>query len=718
MKIWSAVLIPLLGAGLVGAAESSFAIREGDRVVIYGDSITAGAAYQGYPRYLEAYVRTRFPRWTTRIWNRGQSGDRASNTDRFQRDCLSLKPEVILFNMGMNDAAYTPAIAPGLRRFADSITHVAALARQSDPEVRLVLISPILYENRASGALPFYPYVLRSYARAERDLARRLQLPYIDLNRAYGQTIGLADAIFPGSTCFSGDGIHPLTMGGHLFIAVHILKGLGAGEQLAATHIDAQTLKVAAAGARAEQLQVKEGTISFDRTLSALPFPVVDSTDGIPYRDRAVAFLLEVADDLNRDSLRVTGLPARAYALRIDDRLIAELSTDELADGVNLSQFFNTPDQDQAVTVSEAVGRKQILEGNLWRLSLSAKADETARARLEEELQQAMAAVSKTGQPALHHFALSPLDHEVDRYQRYEQLLDISGPPRLSGGEDGSVRQEIKVTVRNLSLLRRRVEFFWSGTGATPATMVSELAEGERKEFVFALALNSRDPAPHLKVKHQPVDRSFPPLIQEYAPVRIPRLDVPRAATAIKIDGDLAEWQQAAVIDLESYMAPVILQQRAGPGDFGAVAQVLWNEESLAVGVTVQDQDHVSHFTDDRFSWDDAVTVSAGRASYTLALTGKGPAILPENAAEKGVRFAVSRQGLETRYELALPWPEIAEKQPEAGADHSFNVTVHDRDRDESHKTVRWCGTLDRAHSGTIRLREAKAEAADSPPDQ
>ena len=147
------------------AHESSFLLRDGDRVVIYGDSITAGAAYQGYPRYLEAYVRTRCPGWATQIWNRARSGDRASNIDRFQRDCLPLKPDVILFNMGMNDAAYTPAIAPGLLRFADSIERVAALARQANPRVRLVLISPILYENRASGALPFYPYVLRSYAR-------------------------------------------------------------------------------------------------------------------------------------------------------------------------------------------------------------------------------------------------------------------------------------------------------------------------------------------------------------------------------------------------------------------------------------------------------------------------------------------------------------------------------------------------------------------------
>ena len=84
--------------GRAPAEGSSFAIKGGDRVVIYGDSITAGAQFPNSARYLETYLRTRFPDWKIEFWNRGWGGDTAANLARFKRDCLSLKPDVITIN--------------------------------------------------------------------------------------------------------------------------------------------------------------------------------------------------------------------------------------------------------------------------------------------------------------------------------------------------------------------------------------------------------------------------------------------------------------------------------------------------------------------------------------------------------------------------------------------------------------------------------------------
>lgn len=695
----------LVGMALVAAAavaaEDGFLIRDGDRVVIYGDSISAGTDYQYWPRYFEAYLRTRYPAGTTQVWNRSQGGDNASNLERFKRDCLSLKPDVILFNMGMNDGGSKPEIAPGLRRYAESLKTVATLAREVNPQVRLVLISPILYEARASGTMPFYPYVLRSFAREERDLARRLGLHYIDLNRAYGEATGLADGLYPNTLAFSGDGVHPATMGGHLFIAGLVLRGLGAGGDLAAVSVEAQTLEATATGARVEKVELREGALSFERTLTALPFPVVAGTGGLVYRDRAVASVIEVADDLNRDQLRVTGLTAKAYALEIDTRTVTEFSAEELADGVNLSRFFNTPDQDQAVAVSEAVGRRQIADGQLWRLGLDPKATEAARTALAEQVEQAAAALTRVSRPRKHQFVLRPLDREVDRYQRYEQMLEVSSPPALVVSETGEVRQELRLTVRNLSWAPRRVELLWSGPGADPAASVQVLGGGERREFAFDLALGRDQPVPRLLLKHQPVDLSFPPVVQEYVPVRLPRLEVPLGAR--EAEGDTGE-KPGVAIDLEACMDPVTLSRRAGPGDFSAVARVGWTPEALWVGVVVQDQDHVCRNTDPRWAWDDAVTVVAGKASYTLGLNAAGPAILPEDARDKGVSFAVKREGLEARYDLVIPWATIGGAKPAAGAEYPFNVMVYDRDSDESHKEVYWGGRLGRPQPGTIRL--------------
>ena len=77
--------------------------------------------------------------------------------------------------------------------------------------------------------------------------------------------------------------------------------------------------------------------------------------------------------------------------------------------------------------------------------------------------------------------------------------------------------------------------------------------------------------------------------------------------------------------------------------------------------------------------------------------------IWPTDAAAKGAQFTVVRQGLETRYELAIPWSEIGDK-PKAGASYPFNLTLGDRDRDESHKVVNWCGARNNPQRGAIRL--------------
>jgi hypothetical protein len=120
--------------------------------------------------------------------------------------------------------------------------------------------------------------------------------------------------------------------------------------------------------------------------------------------------------------------------------------------------------------------------------------------------------------------------------------------------------------------------------------------------------------------------------------------------------------------------------------------------------MVVRDQDHVCRNTDPRWAWDDAVSVSVGAASYTLGLNPQGPAILPEDALARGVRFAVRREGLETRYELAIPWAIVGGAKPEAGAAYPCNLMAYDRDSDESHKDVYWGGRLGRPQPGTIRL--------------
>jgi len=72
MKRAALLLLLASAPALAAEAPSSFALKDGDRVVFYGDSITQDGAYA---RFVEEYVRTRFPQWDIRFYNAGVGGD-------------------------------------------------------------------------------------------------------------------------------------------------------------------------------------------------------------------------------------------------------------------------------------------------------------------------------------------------------------------------------------------------------------------------------------------------------------------------------------------------------------------------------------------------------------------------------------------------------------------------------------------------------------------
>src|ERR1700760_2714695 len=81
---------------------SDFAVHDGDRVVLYGDSITDQRLYS---TFVEEYVLTRFPAWKVQWTQSGVGGDKVSGGSggpidlRIQGAILSSKrnPATIIF---------------------------------------------------------------------------------------------------------------------------------------------------------------------------------------------------------------------------------------------------------------------------------------------------------------------------------------------------------------------------------------------------------------------------------------------------------------------------------------------------------------------------------------------------------------------------------------------------------------------------------------------
>jgi lysophospholipase L1-like esterase len=94
---------------------AEFYLKDGDKLLFYGDSITDRRVYTAMT---EAYILTRFPELRVTFINSAVSGDRvtggaAGTIDvRLRHDILPYRPTVVTILLGMNDGGYTAHLMP------------------------------------------------------------------------------------------------------------------------------------------------------------------------------------------------------------------------------------------------------------------------------------------------------------------------------------------------------------------------------------------------------------------------------------------------------------------------------------------------------------------------------------------------------------------------------------------------------------------------------
>ncbi|MCC6353449.1 MAG: hypothetical protein IT577_06160 [Verrucomicrobiae bacterium] len=93
----------LLGAWMLGTTAPAEMFKDGETVVLLGDSITAGGSYQ---TMISDYYLTRFPDRTIRFVNAGRPGDTAGGSlKRLKEDVIDKRPTAVTIMFGMNEMA-------------------------------------------------------------------------------------------------------------------------------------------------------------------------------------------------------------------------------------------------------------------------------------------------------------------------------------------------------------------------------------------------------------------------------------------------------------------------------------------------------------------------------------------------------------------------------------------------------------------------------------
>lgn len=335
---WSCLTI--CGAGL------GEELREGDRVVFLGATFIERMQTC---EQVETYLTAGQPGVTFR--NLGWSGDNVfgearalfgSRDDGFRRleaDLKATKPTVVLVAYGANEAhAGEAGLEPfthGLQRLLDSL---------QSTEARITILLPAPYEQ---VGLPFpdptpFNKQLEAYRQRLRQAAEQRKLNLIDLAELFE-----AARQTPPTGTLTTNGLH-LPGDGYRRLAPHLAAALGVTPPAWSVDYDPQQSILEAQGCLVErELTPHPKQVA---NPAAQPTPPAKPQEAAP----AAAISLRIIDQVlpppqvphvattSVGTLRLRGLPAGDYELRVDDQPLLTASAEQWAEGVRLTERGGT----------------------------------------------------------------------------------------------------------------------------------------------------------------------------------------------------------------------------------------------------------------------------------------------------------------------------------------------------------------------------------------
>jgi lysophospholipase L1-like esterase len=412
--------LTILAAFAGNAAADDFPLKDNDVWVMAGDSITAQHLHSNY---FEAFCYARYPNITFAFRNSGVGGHTIPSTlARFDYDIAAWKPTVVSVELGMNDAGGTAT-----DKFISNMGTMVERIRKSGARPVILSASPV-NDGTVLAKAGGRNLRLSEYAIGLKAFSEKEKLPYADqfhmlldvwgknkpresLQNAIGVLKGAANddtiagvehlrafladqAMNPAKgVSLHGDAVHPGAPG-QLMMAAALLKALNADPMVSSAILEATGKVTEAKGCTIANVVAGDGTLTFDRTDTKLPFP-------IPEDARSVLTFDPTITELSQYVLTVTGLKDGKYALKINGEITGNArNAREWAAGVNLTGMANEPElpatdkpkpivnpiATQAKAILAAVNAKENIVSQFRALSAKVTAAKGADQALNAEL--------------------------------------------------------------------------------------------------------------------------------------------------------------------------------------------------------------------------------------------------------------------------------------------------------------------------------------------
>ncbi|MEX2310723.1 MAG: SGNH/GDSL hydrolase family protein [Pirellulales bacterium] len=201
-------------------------IEPGNTILFQGDSITdagrnrdtatkansRGAMGNGYAWLAAAQLLVDMPDAGLKIFNRGISGDKVFQlADRWQADCLDIKPDVLSILVGVNDFAHVHkhGYEGTLEKYETDYQALLKRTKEALPKVRLIICEPFVLKVGVVDDTWIEPFAgYRAAARRVADEAGAAFVPF--------QTMFDAAAKIAPPAHWAADGVHPSVNGAAL----------------------------------------------------------------------------------------------------------------------------------------------------------------------------------------------------------------------------------------------------------------------------------------------------------------------------------------------------------------------------------------------------------------------------------------------------------------------------------------------------------------------
>jgi len=424
--IWAAIFLAL------PAMAADFPLKDGDVWVMAGDSITAQHLHSNY---FEAFCYARYPGLKFSFRNSGVGGDTIPKVlARFDWDVAAWKPTVVSVELGMNDqGGYSVA------QFIENMGKLAEKIKAIPARPVMLTSSPI--NNGDTNEKLGGNKKLSDFADALKTFAAAQNFPYSDqfhlvidvwghnkpreaiANLKASIETAVKDEKLVGAdhlkaflaevakdpqplVSMQGDAVHPGPPG-QLIMAAALLKQLNANGFVSSATLDAAGKVVEAKSCTIENAKAENGALSFSRLDESIAFPIPDEA-------RAVLKLFPTVLELSQYTLKVTGLTAEKYVLKINGAEVATVTAKELEAGINLTDFAQGPIAAQGKAVLNAVNGKEGAVGAWRSQSKSASAPEATPeakqklAAVEKQVEDADAKIRAAAKPVKLSFEITP----------------------------------------------------------------------------------------------------------------------------------------------------------------------------------------------------------------------------------------------------------------------------------------------------------------------